>query len=65
MCRTLLDTIGSAKDMRMTFLPLPIFVIQIRKEWMSDTQFNLAMHERVKIVTESVSSSYHTSLQID
>ena len=46
MCCTLLDTIGSAKDKRKTFLPLPILVTQIYKEWMSDAEFNLAMHER-------------------
>ena len=64
MCRTFLDTIGSAKDRRKTFLPLPKLVTQIYKEWMSNAEFNLAMHERVKIVTESV-SSYQASLQID
>ena len=32
---------------------------------MSNAEFNLAMHEGVKIVTEFVSSSYKASLQID
>ena len=32
---------------------------------MSDVEFNLAMHEKVKIVTVSVSSSYQAFLQID
>ena len=32
MCRTLLDTIGSAKDRHKTFLPLLILVTQICKE---------------------------------
>ena len=58
MCCTLLDTIGNAKDRHKTFLPLSIFVNQICKELMSDAEFNLVMHERVKFVTESVSSSY-------
>ena len=65
MCHTLLDTTDSAKDRRKTFLPLPILVAQICKEWMSDVEFNLAMHERVKIMTEFISSSYQASLQID
>ena len=29
MCYTLLDTIGSAKDKRKTFMPLPILIAQI------------------------------------
>ena len=62
MCRTFLDTIGSAKDRRKTFLPLPKLVTQIYKEWMSNAEFNLAMHERVKIMTEFVSSFYQVSL---
>ena len=65
ICLTILDSIGSAKDRRKTFLPLPILVAQICKEWMSDVEFNLAMHERVKIMIESISSSYQASLQID
>ena len=32
---------------------------------MSDVKFNSAMHERLKIVTESISSSYQAFLQID
>ena len=65
MCRILLDTIGSVKDRHKTFLPMPILLTQICKEWTSDAEFNLTMRERVKIVTESVSSSYQASLQID
>ena len=48
MCHTLLDTISSAKDRRKIFLPLPILVTQIYKEWMSDAEFNLAMREKKK-----------------
>jgi len=45
MCRALLDIISNAKDRRKIFLPLPILVTQICKEWMSHAEFNLAMHE--------------------
>jgi len=64
MCRTLLDTIISAKDKRKTFLPLPILVTQICKEWILDDEFNDAMQDRVKIVHETVSSSYQASYKL-
>ena len=65
MCQTLLDTIDSAKNRRKTFLPLLKLVTQICKEWMLDGEFNLARHEKIKIMTETISSSYQASLQID
>ena len=65
MCRIILDTIASAKDSRRTFLPLPILVTQICKEWILEDEFNDAMQDIVKIVHETVSSSHQASLQID
>ena len=43
MCRTILDIIASAKDSRRTFLPLPILVTQIYKEWILEDEFNDAV----------------------
>ena len=45
-------------------LSLPIIVTQICKEWMLYEEFNLVMHEKVKNVTETISSSYQVSIQI-
>ena len=42
-----------------------MLVTQICKQWILEDDFNVVMHDRVRIVHESVSSSYQTSLQID
>ena len=65
MCHTLLDTITSDKDKRKTFMPLPILVTQICKEWMLEDEFNHAIKEKISIQAETISSSYNASVQID
>ena len=65
MCYTLLDTIDSVKDKRNTFLPLPILITQICKEWMLEDEFNHAIKDKISIQTETISSSYNASVQID
>jgi len=65
MYYTLLDTIASSKDKWKTFMPLPIFVTQICKEWMLEDEFNHAIKDKISIQAETVSSSYNASVQID
>ena len=65
MCYTLLDTIGSAKNKQNFFLPLPILVTQICKEWMLEDEFNHAIKDKISIKAETISSSYNASAQID
>ena len=62
MCRQLLDTITNFKKRRKTFLPLPILVTQICREWMIIDEFNNAMYDRVGISHEVISASYRASL---
>ena len=49
MCYILLDTIVSAKDKRKTFMPLPILIAQICKEWMFEDEFNHAIKDKISI----------------
>ena len=65
MSRQLFDTISNVKDRCKTFLPLSVLVTQICKECMHVDDFNNAWHDRVMVIPESVSPSYHASLQID
>ena len=65
MCYILLDTIASAKDKRNTFMPLPILVTHICKEWMPEDEFNHAFKDKISIQTETISSSYNASVQIN
>ena len=65
MSCTLLDTILSAKDKQKTFMPLPILVTQICKEWMLEDEFNHTIKDKISIQTETISSSYNDSVQID
>ena len=48
-----------------TFMPLPILVTQICKEWMLEDEFNHAIKDKINIQAETISSSYNTSMQID
>ena len=53
ICYIRFDTIASAKDKRMTFMPLPILVTQICKEWMLEDEFNHAIKDKISIQAET------------
>ena len=65
MCYTLLDTIGSSKAKWKIFLPLPILITQICKEWMLEDEFNHVIKEKIGLQTELIFSSYNASVHID
>ena len=49
----------------VNFSSIAYTLTQVCKEWKLDNEFNDAMRNRVKIVHETISSSYQASLQID
>ena len=61
----LLDTIANTENKRKTFMPLPILVTQICKEWMLEDEFNHDRKDKISIQAETISSSYNASVQID
>ena len=65
MWYALLDTIASAKDKRKNFMPLPILVTQIYKEWMLEDEFNHAIKDKISFQAKTISSFYNVSMQID